>query len=623
MDFKKFKRDVKNENISIPSMSEEVRLHSKQRVVYEEKRYFRNKKFRLSFSFISILVLMLAVAIVSLSINNSNELDFSYKLETIKSEEDLKKVLSYANDDPFGRDDEWAESPDEELDGPASEPGASESPNDDYKDTNEQVEGVQEADIVKTDGTRIYYANPSRQRLFSYNINTGEVKVHDYVFYQEKANFSFEMYLNEKYVILIMDGYSKDYEPMVGIVVLDKFTFEEVKRYDGYGRKVDTRVIDNVLYFVYSYAIYDGYGDIEDDDIEPKEYIDNKKVERSYNEITYSKEIINRGYTYIVAMDLDTLEIKSNLMLSNSSWTNVYASKNSLYLSVTMHEYAVRCYTINGIGSETLAFNHKTVIFRYEFDGINVNYKGYISTYGAVINQFCLDEYDGYLRVALNVGNNTYGNNKLEIYDLDQLDENMRIKKVASINDGLGKPYEQIKSVRFNKNSCLIVTYHQTDPLYYIDLTDPLNPNIIAGYQEPGYNLYLHYVNDELAFGIGYDDEWNVKVGLYEINEGVPNKVYEDNSIISTGALNNHKELFVDGNIFGFGCTAIDYNNIFTQYRVYRIVEAEGTHTLQIVLSVRGAWNRMVRIADCYYLISPDGINVYNSDFIKITGASF
>ena len=81
---------------------------------------------------------------------------------------------------------------------------------------------------------------------------------------------------------------------------------------------------------------------------------------------------------------------------------------------------------------------------------------------------------------------------------------------VSSIDEGIGKPRESIKSVKFSDTSCLIVTFLVTDPLYYIDLTDQLKPYIKGEYQEPGYNTYLHYLSDSLAIGFGIDKLYNI-----------------------------------------------------------------------------------------------------------------
>ena len=366
MDFKKFKREVNKENIEIPQMKEEVKLYCKERFVGGKTSYFKTKKFnfRLSYSLITVLVLLLAVVIIGSSLNFNQPYEVSYKLESIKSMEDLNYVLNYENKE-YSDEDMW-------LDGPAvdapedSEPGSPEgdpgSNKDDYTDTNIQEEGVKEADIVKTDGTRIYYINNHSNSIYSYNVETGELKSQKFIFYREMSSFSFEMYLNNEYVILTMEGYSSERKHVIGVIVLDKITFEEVKRYEGNGRKTDSRVIDNVLYFIYS-------DNMKEDKI-PVEYIDNEEIEVECTDITYSREIINRSITFIVAMDLNTLDINREYMLGQQ-WDTIYSTKDSLYLCVTLYRYEVYQYTLNSV-SPLDNFNCKTVIFRYEYDGINV-----------------------------------------------------------------------------------------------------------------------------------------------------------------------------------------------------------------------------------------------------------
>ena len=612
MDFKKFKREVKKENISIPQMSEEVKLYSKEKNQFQEKRYFKNRNFnfKLSFSLITVLVIMFAIIIIGSP--NKPSYEKSYQLESIQSLKDLKQVISYSINNDGLYDDPEAMPPTAEPESPGE---GSDSGQNDYQDTNEQEEGVKEADIVKTDGTRIYYINYQRNKLYSYNVVNKELKMHSFIFYREMAHVNFEMYLNDDYIILTYSGYNKMYNNIIGIVVLDKITFEEVKRYEGNGYYSDSRVVDNVLYFVYSNRIF------LNEDPSLVEYIDNKEYNVNYSEINYSREIVNNSITYLVAMDLDTLEIDRNYMLGNG-WDTIYATKDSLYLCTTMSFYDVNKNTINGISPEENDFLYKTVIFRYEYDVLKINYKGHLSTYGSVINQFCLDEHAGYLRVAVNVGNNSFGQNRLEIYALHQVNADNKIEKVASINDGIGKVNESIKSVRFKDDSCLIVTYEQKDPLYYINLENQLNPYIVAGYEEPGYNLYLHYMNDKLAFGIGLTDFWNVKVGLYELVDGIPNKLWEDaNTIQSTPALYNHKALFVDKDVFGFSYMDIYQYNSY--YRLYKVSENEYGYGLTIALDVKGNWERMIRINDQYYLIGSDGIWTYDSNYIKIANIEY
>lgn len=90
----------------------------------------------------------------------------------------------------------------------------------------------------------------------------------------------------------------------------------------------------------------------------------------------------------------------------------------------------------------------------------------------------------------------------------------------------IGKPNEQIYSVRFMQDRAYIVTFEKVDPLYVIDLTNPAEPSIAGELEIPGYSDYLHPIGDELLLGVGKDailgnsgTSWyqGVKVSLFNV----------------------------------------------------------------------------------------------------------
>lgn len=90
----------------------------------------------------------------------------------------------------------------------------------------------------------------------------------------------------------------------------------------------------------------------------------------------------------------------------------------------------------------------------------------------------------------------------------------------------IGKPNEQIYSVRFMQDRAYIVTFEKVDPLYVIDLSNPLAPKIAGELDIPGYSDYLHPIGGDLLLGIGKDaivgnlgTSWyqGVKVSLFNV----------------------------------------------------------------------------------------------------------
>ena len=124
--------------------------------------------------------------------------------------------------------------------------------------------------------------------------------------------------------------------------------------------------------------------------------------------------------------------------------------------------------------SEHMRELEKTEIIKIGLDGLALTATG--SVPGSLLNQFSMDEYNGYLRLATTVGNGfgfdmfwAGGNSSNDIYVLDG-----NLSVVGSVQ-GLGLT-EQIYSVRFVGDKGYVVTYQQTDPFYILDLSGSAEP---------------------------------------------------------------------------------------------------------------------------------------------------
>lgn len=651
MDIKKFKQEIKNEKLEIPKMSEEVKSESKE-IVKENKKvkiYYNFKPIiKKALIFAPIFILVLIVAIIGIdeaSERVERKVNNSYELLTVKDESHFNRILNYENksisdifdfDFGFAKDDSFNNAPEDT--GPSfdnneendARPGGS----NDYSETNEQEQGVSEADIVKTDGNQIFYLNKKDCLIYVYNVLTEEIKtiipytlVNNSHYYYNNT----QMFLTEKYLVVLADysceqkyidsndNHIYKFSEVVEIIIYDKTNLEIVKKYKNDGVYISSRVTNNTLYLIYNQRNIKEL---------PNDYIDGEINEYDYNDISYTRQLVNEGYTFIVAIDLESLELSTKVQLGCNSWTTIYVTQETLYLASTLSKNQISEYTMNGLRYSTSS--RETTILCYSLNKINVEFKGLIVSSGSIRNQFYLDEYDDTLRVVLEQQNSSMGNNKLEIYDLNSKEEDGTIKKISSIDEGIGKQGEQVKSVKFDDNSCLIVTYLETDPLYYIDLTDKLNPQIIAGYEEPGYNTYLHYLDNNLALGFGYNIGY--KMGLYTLEDGIPNKVDEINyDYIRVVA--NHKALYIEGNVFGFGGYLysdeyIDEYGYYTTgikyvYDVYTIEAYEDTFKFKLLKSFEGPFERMVRVKENYYLFGIDGMIKCDNNYEQISKIQF
>ena len=139
---------------------------------------------------------------------------------------------------------------------------------------------------------------------------------------------------------------------------------------------------------------------------------------------------------------------------------------------------------------------------------------------GYPLNQFALDEYNNYLRIATTVGErwgwgfgvitSARGQSANDVYVLDS---DLKIK--GSVKDlGVG---ERIYSVRFIEDKGYVVTFRQIDPFYVLDLSNPQSPELAGELKIPGYSSYLHPITKDKILGIGKED-WEVKVSLFDVS---------------------------------------------------------------------------------------------------------
>jgi len=169
---------------------------------------------------------------------------------------------------------------------------------------------------------------------------------------------------------------------------------------------------------------------------------------------------------------------------------------------------------LEGYYSEHMRELEKTGIVKISLDNLDITATG--SVPGSLLNQFSMDEYNGYLRLATTVGNgfgfSWFWAGSESASDIYVLDGNL---SVAGSVQGLGLT-EQIYSARFVGDKGYLVTYLQTDPFYILDLSDPTNPQLKGELEIPGYSSYLHPISGDKMLGIGQED-WKVKISLFDV----------------------------------------------------------------------------------------------------------
>ena len=135
---------------------------------------------------------------------------------------------------------------------------------------------------------------------------------------------------------------------------------------------------------------------------------------------------------------------------------------------------------------------------------------------GRPLNQFSLDEYNNHLRIATTVGEGMFwGRSGTGASANDVYVLDGSLKTVGFIQD-LGLE-ERIYSARFIEDKGYLVTFRQIDPFFVLDLSDPENPELKGELKIPGYSSYLHPITKDKILGIGKEDS-KVKISLFDVS---------------------------------------------------------------------------------------------------------
>lgn len=197
----------------------------------------------------------------------------------------------------------------------------------------------------------------------------------------------------------------------------------------------------------------------------------------------------------------------------------VYSNGTSLY--VASNQAWTRL--VPALAARTPA-EARTEIYRFDTTTTPPRFVGGGSVPGHLINQYAMSEWDGRLRVATTVddgvGPDGVPQSHSGVYVLETKGD--RLVQVGKV-DGLGKG-ERIYAVRFVGPVGYVVTFRQTDPLYTVDLRDPTAPVVRGELKIPGYSAYLHPIDDTRLLGIGQDatdtgQTRGTQVALFDVSD--------------------------------------------------------------------------------------------------------
>ncbi len=402
----------------------------------------------------------------------------------------------------------------------------------DYSETNNQEQGVDEADFVKVDGEYIYIVNGEQVKIVKAGADLALVqdfKVNDFV--------PFNLFITDDKLILMGQSHKQikqleengdeviadyRYESSTAVYVYAKKDFtkeapELLKKFYVAGDIAQARCIDDYIYIVaneYDYMAVPYFRvNIEEASFKNgievlMNTLDVANNQARVDEISYFPQHIDRSVMYTIGINLNDLSktgIDINAYAGNTGI--VYVSQNNLY---TAEE-----------GYWDSDNQGKTELCKYQLKDGKITYLAKSMVDGVLRNQFSMGEYQDNLRVATTVYDQVTGVSSNGLYIFDK-----EMNLSGSVTD-LAKG-ERIYSARMMGDKIYMVTFKETDPFYVIDAKNPKEPKVLGYLKLPGFSEYLHPYDENTIIGVGNNTHIEgdgrvivdgVKIALFDVSD--------------------------------------------------------------------------------------------------------
>ncbi len=435
-----------------------------------------------------------------------------------------------------------------------------------YSTTNVQEVGIDEPDIVKTDGRLVMAI--ANGVLYAVDVTGDEVRLAGSL--SLDTGWAQDMFFEGDRVLVMSaanglsvrsgtglnatmpDYYGSPISVISEIDVSDPANMSTVRTLYLDGTYISARMIDGTVRLVLSsyptglefvYPESNGLKAERDAEQANREVVMNSTIE---NWVPYyviedgNGAVIDEGslldcsqahhpqeFAGINMLTVLTIDLDQGLKTDNSvgvlaDGNIVYASGNSLYVATTRW---VDWVMLEESGDADAAREgHTTEIHKFDIsDPDATTYAASGAVTGFMLSQWSMSEYNGFLRVATTDSPDWWWDDiDSESFVIVLEDRNGELVEVGSVG-GLGEG-ERIYSVRFMGDVGYVVTFRQTDPLYTIDLSDPGNPTVAGELKILGYSAYLHPLGDGLLLGIGQDateegGTLGTQISVFDVND--------------------------------------------------------------------------------------------------------
>lgn len=479
-----------------------------------------------------------------------------------------------------------------------------------YSKTNLQEAGVDEADIIKTDGKYLYVMKATGSvRMIRAEGKTLEVE--GTIMLEALNETPQEMYVDGDILNLIVTGsrttldsddtqedtYTANTENYTKIYTYD-ISDRSVPQLRGTVKQKGTystsRKNGDVIYLFTQF-----YPQINDAD-QIDTYVPAVNGARLESTDIYLPEYQNSS-SYLVISSVSNRRpdevIDKKAIVSAAD--NFYVSNDNIYIA-------------NANWSSDTAM---TQILKFSCQKGKIRAKGAADLKGFLNDSFSMNEYNGYIRIVLTDYSGDTQTNALYVLD-DVLEV---CGSITDIAEG-----EEIRSARFLGDTGYFVTFKETDPLFSVDLSDPAEPKVLGELKITGFSSYLHFYGENKLLGVGNEVDpetgayTGIKLAMFDVSD--PSNVKQLHKFVIKDTYDcplfyNYKAAMIDTekNIFGFMCDSSymifrydeekGFENIFTE----NLGDSYYSSSYNGTQGIRGCF-----IDNSFYLIGGGQIRIYD-----------
>jgi len=403
-----------------------------------------------------------------------------------------------------------------------------------------QVQGVNEGDIVKNDGQFIYQLNQNRVLVIN-TLPDNTPSVQQVLTSADKAFWGQELYLDKTTLTVIGSSFRPPVTTQLGKTtvpwilgcttvkailfdVTDKSNIRQIREIEIEGDYIASRKIGGDLYLVArrypDFFALNGTRSLNKADLVPS-FRDSartgKFIQVPARKILYFTDFDEPNYLVVAGVNVNLPHSPLHIEAILGAGEQIYASPENLYATASRYPPVfIRPLPIiiepplPAVATDALLVmesttnsdvppmpSERTTLYQFALKNSRILFQATGEVPGTILNQYSMDEYKGYFRLATTQHGWWEGgedSNNLYVLGSD-------LKIVGKVEDIA--PGERIYAARFLGDRCFLVTFENIDPLFAIDLTDPTNPNIVGELMLPGYSQFLLPYDENHLIGIG------------------------------------------------------------------------------------------------------------------------